>query len=526
MAGRTVVLIPSWGSGHFMSALEAGKRLLGSGGGAVSLTVLVMQAPTEIKASEVEGHVRREVASGLDIQFRRLPAVEHPTGCEAPEEFTSRYVESHTPHVKAAIEGLTSPVAAVVVDLFFTPLLDVAHELSLPAYVYFASTAAFLALMLLLPELRHDLTVGFEGMEGTVDVPGLPPVPPSHMPVCLVNKTVKNYDWFEYHGRRFTEAKGIIVNSSVELEGPVLAAIADGRTAPTIHAIGPVIWFDSPAPDQPHECVRWLDAQPPASVVFLCFGSIGFLDAAQVREVAAGLERSGHRFLWVLRGPPAGDVRYPTDANLGELLPEGFPAGRGMVWPRWAPQKNILGHAAVAGFVTHCGWNSVLESLWFGVPMAPWPLYGEQQLNAFELVASMGVAVELIRTTAKDGKVGSFVGAAEVERTVRRLVPGGGSEEGRKAREKAAEMSAACRKAVAEGGLSHAALQRLILPVTYHTVVLRLGVPITVMWSATYLLLCAMLVTTGLTVLTFPYDLPRSFAYGGADIGRGKRKSF
>uniref|UniRef100_A0A0E0LM90 Glycosyltransferase n=1 Tax=Oryza punctata TaxID=4537 RepID=A0A0E0LM90_ORYPU len=477
--GPTIVLLPAWGSGHFMSALEAGKRLLVAGGGAVSLTVLVMQAPTEIEASVVEAHVRREAASGLDITFRRLPAVEHPNGCEATEEFMSRYVERHARHVKAAIAALVSPVAAVVVDLFFTPLLDAAHELSLPAYVYFASTGAFLALMLRLPELRDDLTVGFAGLEGSVDVPGLPPVPPSYMPVCLVNKTVKNYDWFEYHGRRFTEAKGIIVNSSVELEGAVLAAIADGRCTPgerpvpAIHAIGPVIWFDTTTPpEQPHECVRWLDAQPPASVVFLCFGSIGYLDAEQVTEVAAGLERSGHRFLWVLRGAPAGGVRYPTDADLGELLPEGFmetTSVRGMVWPRWAPQKDILGHAAVGGFVTHCGWNSVLESLWFGVPMATWPLYGEQHLNAFEVVASMGVAVELRRrrtttTVAKDGdEARSFVEAAEVERAVRRLMPqGGGSEEGRKAREKAAEMSAACRKAVEEGGSSHAALQRLV----------------------------------------------------------------
>ncbi|XP_052163765.1 anthocyanidin 3-O-glucosyltransferase 2-like [Oryza glaberrima] len=467
MAGPTIVLLPAWGSGHFMSALEAGKRLLVASGGAVSLTVLVMQAPTEIEASVVEAHVRREAASGLDVTFRRLPAVEHPTGCEATEEFMSRYVERHAHHVKAAIAGLASPVAAVVVDLFFTPLLDAAHELSIPAYVYFASTAAFLALMLRLPELRDDLTVGFDGMEGTVDVPGLPPVPPSYMPVCLVSKTVKNYDWFEYHGRRFTEAKGIIVNSSVELEGAVLAAIADGRRpAPAIHAIGPVIWFDAtPPPEQPHECVRWLDAQPAASVVFLCFGSIGFLDAAQVRELAAGLECSGHRFLWVLRGAPAGGVRYPTDADPGELLPEGFleaTAGRGMVWSRWAPQKDILGHAAVGGFVTHCGWNSVLESLWFGVPMATWPLYGEQHLNAFEAVASMGVAVELRRTTAKDGDAArSLVEAAEVERAVRRLMApqGGGSSE---AREKAAEVSAACRKAVEEGGSSHAALQRLV----------------------------------------------------------------
>ncbi|VAH28980.1 unnamed protein product [Triticum turgidum subsp. durum] len=385
----TVVLVPSWGSGHFMSALEAGKRLLATGRGAFTLTVLVMHAPSEAMASEVQGHVRREAASGLDIRFLQLPAVEHPTGCVDPVEFASR----------------------------------------------------------------------------TVDVPGLPPVPPSYMPACLVKAKIQSYDWFEYHGRRFMEARGVIVNTSVELESSILAAIADGqcvpgRPAPALHAIGPVVWFGSTDDQQPHECVRWLDAQPPASVVFLCFGSMGSLDAAQVREVAAGLERSGHRFLWVLRGPPVAGTRLPTDADLDEVLPEGFleaTAGRGLVWPAWAPQREILSHAAVGGFVTHCGWNSILESLWSGVPMIPWPLYGEQHLNAFELVAGVGAAVAL----EMDRRKGFFVEAAELERAVRSLM-GGASEEGRKARRTAAETSAACREAVGEGGSSCAALQRLV----------------------------------------------------------------
>ncbi|EMS65431.1 UDP-glycosyltransferase 71C4 [Triticum urartu] len=85
--------------------------------------------------------------------------------------------------------------------------------------------------------------------------------------------------------------------------------------------------------------------------------------------------------------------------------------------------------------------------------MAPWPLYAEQHLNAFELVADMGVAVPL----KVDRKRDNFVEAAELERAVRCLM----GEEGRKAREKAAEMRDVCRKAVEKGGSSDAALQRL-----------------------------------------------------------------
>ena len=223
--------------------------------------------------------------------------------------------------------------------------------------------------------------------------------------------------------------------------------------------MGPVLSLCPTAEQQPHESVRWLDEQPPASVVLLCFGSGGFSTATQAHEIAHGLERSGHRFLWVLRGPPAAGTIEPSDANLGELLPEGFlerTKEKGMVWPTKAPQKEILAHAAVGGFVTHGGWNSTLESLWFGVPMVPWPLYAEQHLNAFTLVAYMGPAVAM----DVNRKRNNFVEASELERAVKALMDDE-SDEGRKARVKAAEMKAACRKAVEEGGSSYSALGRL-----------------------------------------------------------------
>ncbi|KAE8690105.1 Anthocyanidin 3-O-glucosyltransferase 6 [Hibiscus syriacus] len=112
-------------------------------------------------------------------------------------------------------------------------------------------------------------------------------------------------------------------------------------------------------------------------------------------------EQSGHRFLWSLRRPEEavkGMMRIPTDyENMAEVLPEGFldrTADIGKVIG-WAPQAAILGHPATGGFISHCGWNSTLESIWFGVPMVAWPLFAEQQLNALTLVEELGLAVEI-----------------------------------------------------------------------------------------------------------------------------------
>ncbi|CAD6221190.1 unnamed protein product [Miscanthus lutarioriparius] len=468
MATPTVVLLPVWGAGHLMPMLEAGKRLLASGGGrGLSVTVLVMRPPTEQHASELEGDIRRaeEAAAGLDVRFQRLPAVEPPTDHAGPVEFISRVVQLHAPHVRAAVSSLARPVDALVLDLFCTPFVDVARELAVPAYVYFTCNAAALSFFIRLPALCEEVAGEFGEMDGAADIPGLPLVPPLSLPTPIMERKKPECTWYAYHGRRFMDADGIIVNTAAELEQSVLSAIAEGRCtrgagcrpAPTLYPIGPVISYPPPA-DPPHECVRWLDTQPPASVVFLCFGSGGFFTAPRAHEVARGLERSGHRFLWVLRGAPAPGTWSPTDADLAQLLPEGFverTRDRGLVWPTTAPQKEILAHVAVGAFVTHCGWNSILESLWFGVPMAPWPLYAEQHLNAFALVASMGVAVVMEVDRRRD----NFVEAAELERAVKELM--GYGEEGRKAREKAAEMQARCRKAVEDGGSSTATLSKL-----------------------------------------------------------------
>lgn len=143
--------------------------------------------------------------------------------------------------------------------------------------------------MLHLPTLEEKIDGEFEDVEEGIQLPGIRTIPGICMPSTVMNKKSKNYEWFVYHGRRFKEAKGIVVNTFEELEHEPLRVLADGlfvpddRTPP-IYPVGPLLCLGDGHMEgaNRHECLKWLDAQPPASVVYLCFGSMGCFGAEQV----------------------------------------------------------------------------------------------------------------------------------------------------------------------------------------------------------------------------------------------------
>ena len=205
--------------------------------------------------------------------------------------------------------------------------------------------------------------------------------------------------------------------------------------------------------------MSWLDDQPPSSVVFLCFGSRGSFGADQIKEIAYGLEHSGHRFLWSLRQPPPkGKMDFPIDyESIEEVLPEGFlhrTARIGKVIG-WAPQVAVLSHSAVGGFVSHCGWNSLLESVWYGVPIATWPIYAEQQINAFQMVKDLGLAIEIKIDYNEDSDY--VVSAHEIENGLRNLM-----NINSEVRQKKKEMQKISRRVMIDGGSSHFSLGHFI----------------------------------------------------------------
>ncbi|KAK1311045.1 UDP-glycosyltransferase 89B1 [Acorus calamus] len=167
----------------------------------------------------------------------------------------------------------------------------------------------------------------------------------------------------------------------------------------------------------------WLDECPVGSVVYVCFGSLKELSARQV--VAEALEQSGVRFVWALKAAPT--------ASNGDSLPKGFEertAERGVVIRGWAAQVEILGHSAVGAFLTHCGWNSILEGVAAGVSLLAWPMTADQFYNARLLVEELGVAVRVC-----EGGDESVPMAGELAEKVVAAVSGRGGEMGVRGRE-------------------------------------------------------------------------------------------
>ncbi|KAL4188546.1 hypothetical protein AMTRI_Chr08g160820 [Amborella trichopoda] len=247
-----------------------------------------------------------------------------------------------------------------------------------------------------------------------------------------------------FTGKSF-RASALIFNTSDCLESPALEKIRPQCRGP-VFAVGPLN-FPSSSSILPEDdkCISWLNTQPPRSVVYTSFGSLASMESSQVMEIAWGLANSGRPFLWVVR---PGLINVLNAA----CLPSGFTEQvglRGLV-VEWAPQKKVLAHGAVGAFWSHCGWNSTLESICAGVPMACWPQFSDQRVNARLICHVWRVGAEM----------GREVERGEVEMVLRRLLV---EREGEEMREKASELKKVVQRSLGKGGSSYEALDSLIL---------------------------------------------------------------
>ncbi|EYU42869.1 hypothetical protein ABFS82_13G012400 [Erythranthe guttata] len=489
MEKTELVFIPSPGLSHLISTVETAKLLLDRDNRhRLSITVLITKLPNDTTVASYIEKFSSAASSSSHLRFVNLPGDEEEaakTGGTPSKTFTFDLIDRQSTNIREIVSDLvkqprTSRMGALVLDMFCTKFVEIADEFGIPAYVFFTSGACSLGVLSHLVSLKldrgEDLT-RYKGSDTAMAVPSFSlPVPAKILPAVMVEGGPMA-DVFMNYFSRLKDMKGIMVNTFYELESYAVDSLRSGGKSqtPKIYPIGPILNSGGGGGDddkriKSEEIKKWLDEQPENSVVFLCFGTMGSFEESQVREIAAALEKSGKRFLWSLRKPgvKGSKIMFPTEyESFEEVLPEGFlerTEGIGRV-TGWAPQVAVLSHPAVGGFVSHCGWNSTLESVWYGVPVATFPMYAEQQLNAFQLVKELGMAEEIRINYKIDFRGDSppeIVGAADIEAAIRRLMAAEEEEGGGGVRRKVKEMQSKSRAALLEGGSSYEALSLFI----------------------------------------------------------------
>ncbi|WOG91840.1 hypothetical protein DCAR_0311095 [Daucus carota subsp. sativus] len=472
-----LIFVPAPEVGHLVAAVELAKLLVRRDE-RISFSILIQKMPYDTGTAAFVEKLKKDDPDRM--AFVDIPAPSEATMTELRSLSRTAFHEAFVSHQRTVVRDLvteilkrseSSKLGGFVLDMFVTPMIEVANDFNVPAYVFFTSSAAFLNVMFYAQDLKDNKNLeisDYKDSDIELSVPGFSNlVPAKGLPSVILDKG--GSDMMTSIARRLRKTKAIFVNTVLELEAHAIKSLIDDSNTPLIYHVGPLINSEKGEPTSQkkksnEDIINWLDRQPCSSVVFLCFGSKGSFDIEQVKEIACALELSGQRFLWSLRRPSENTEKreMPKDyEDYNGVLPEGFlerTSGIGKVIG-WAPQVAILSHPAVGGFVSHCGWNSTLESIWCGVPIATWPIYAEQQTNAFQLVKELGLAVEIKLDYRKDviGDVSPVVTAEEIEVGIRRLMNGEGEM-----RNKVKTMKDVCRKALDEGGSSYSSVGQFI----------------------------------------------------------------
>ncbi|RWR89931.1 UDP-glucosyl transferase 85A2 [Cinnamomum micranthum f. kanehirae] len=347
------------------------------------------------------------------------------------------------------------PVSCIVSDGVMSFTMKVAEELCIPEVLFWTTSACGFMGYLHYKELVERGLVPLKDesylTNGYLDtrinwIKGMKDIRLRDLP-SFVQTTDPNDIMFNFAGgeaQKTFKSSALILNTFHDLEHEVLTALTS--MFPHVYSIGSLSLLLNQIPDDSQlksigsnlwkeetECLEWLDTKEPGSVVYVNFGSITVMTPQQLSEFAWGLANSNHPFLWVIR----------PDLVTGDsaMLPDGFvemTQGRGLL-ASWCPQEDVLAHTSVGGFLTHCGWNSTLESVCAGVPMICWPFFAEQQTNCWLAVNELGIGME----------IDSNVKRESVEELVRELM--GNGDKGRMMRKKAMELKEKAKDAAVEG---------------------------------------------------------------------------
>ncbi|XP_077214019.1 7-deoxyloganetin glucosyltransferase-like [Tasmannia lanceolata] len=407
-----------------------------------------------------------------DFRFRTITDGLPPSDSDATQDIPA-LCDSTSKNCLAPFRNLVTelndtpgapPISCIVSDGVMSFTLDVAEELRIPEVLFWTTSAcglwAYIHYRQLiergLTPLKDEsyLTNGY--LDTRIDwIPGMKDIRlrdlPSFFRTTDPNDIMLHFPLRE--AERAYRASAVIINTFEDLESEVLyglrgmfprtctigplSLLSNQISDPQLNSMGSNLWKEDT------KCIEWLDTKEPKSIVYVNFGSITVMTPHQMTEFAWGLANSKQPFLWIIR----------PDLVRGDsaILPPDFlneTKGRGLL-TSWCPQEEVLCHPSVGVFLTHCGWNSMLETISGGVPVICWPFFAEQQTNCRFACADWGIGMEIDNDVKRD----------EVERLVRELMEG---EKGKEMRNKAMEWKVKAEKATTKGGSSYVNIDKLV----------------------------------------------------------------
>ncbi|KAJ6838569.1 scopoletin glucosyltransferase-like [Iris pallida] len=461
-----MLFFPLMAPGHMLPALDMAKLFAARGA-----EVSIITTPANAAAAELSLAAHPSIRL-LVLPFPSVAGTALPAGCENVSSLPSPDLESAFLSALSALEPSFDALLrsllpdCVVTDMFLPWTCRAAERLGVPRLVFYGSN--FFSQCAERSLRLHGTMESLPPDAASFVVPGLP-----HR-IEMLAAQMRSYETSDpvfaelFRSMAEADAKtyGALMNSFYELEPDYVRYYRDVLRRRAWH-VGPLSLCNKNAAEKSnrgtnasshhhhrHEAYsKWLDARTPGSVVYVSFGSISFFSAAELREIALGLEASGRAFVWVVR-----------NEHHEDWLPEGFEERnekRGLIVRGWAPQILILNHASVGAFLTHCGWNSCLEGVAAGLPLVTWPLSADQFYNERLMVDVLGVGVAVgAKKYSMKPEERPVVAAEKIASAVGEVMGGGAEAEERRA--KARELAAAAKRAVEEGGSSYKDVGSLI----------------------------------------------------------------
>ncbi|XP_023728735.1 UDP-glycosyltransferase 90A1 [Lactuca sativa] len=448
------VLFPFMSKGHTIPLLHLAQLLTNRG---ITVTVFTTKANRPFNAQFLD---RCPDASIIDLPFpndvegiaKDIESTDKLPSMSLFRPFVTA-TKLMQPDFEQALENL-SHVTCIVSDGFLSWTLASAKKFGIPRLSFYGMNNYVGALTR--EVVSNRLFSGPESDDELITVPRFPWIKVTRNdfdePFKQRDPTGPYMDFITETVIASANSYGLITNSFYELE-PLFLDVLNCESKPKAWCVGPLCLAvtESPRPpmvDRKPEWIQWLDQKlaKGCSVLYVAFGSQAEISSKQLEEISKGLEESLVNFLWVVR-----KCEMSVYDELQERVGE-----RGMIVREWVDQLEILKHESIKGFVSHCGWNSVLESICSEVPILAWPMMAEQPLNARMVVEEIKIG---LRVETCDGSVKGFVTSEGLKKMVKELMEG---DKGKEVRKKVKEIGEAAKEAMTEGGSSWRTLNELI----------------------------------------------------------------